>query len=296
MRKLSVILCNALFLLAITMAGHSAPSLDELGNISYSGIYENPVALTDGVYEGEPYVAGGSARPRVMLLDELLAADDINGDGTEDAWVLLSESAGGTGNYLYLAAVTRDDAGIQNIGTVRVGDRVDVIELTAADGLATLEYVTTDDGEPACCPTLIVTSTYGAKDGMISEQSQNRLGNLSLKQLEKVRWQLTEFAWNEPVPTGLSITAEFEDDRLSGFAGCNRYFATVKAPSPYDLSIGAVGSTRMACPPPQSTAEDRFLRALDNATQFSFMLGSLAITYRDADKVQTLLLERVATE
>lgn len=31
----------------------------QLANATYSGIYDEPVTLTDGVYEGEPFVEGG---------------------------------------------------------------------------------------------------------------------------------------------------------------------------------------------------------------------------------------------
>ena len=213
----------------------AAPTLEALGNIAYPGIYEEPVRLVNGVYEGEPFVAGGSARPRVELLADLYLTPDIDGDGSEDAFVLLNESSGGTGQFLYLAAVTRVEDGVRHAGTLRVGDRVDLA------------------GPP---------------------------------------WRLTGFDWHEPASEGVAFTARLEGDRLSGSAGCNNYCAMLEAPTPYELAIGPVGATRMACPPAQMDAENRFLGALQTATQFSFVLGKLVITYQRDDSYPVLVFQR----
>ena len=274
------------------VVGVAAPNLEGLGNIAYSGIHDEPIRLVNGLYEGEPFVAGGAARPRVQLLGDLFVTDDIDGDGSEDAYVLLSESSGGSGNDLYLAAVTHPDGTANNIATLRIGDRVDVMTLETSDGKATLEYVATGPGEAACCPTFRVSGVYGLKDGKLTELSREERGTLSIEQLAGSPWRLVQFGRSQPVPEGVSITAEFEGERISGSAGCNNYFATVKAPTPYEFSIGPVGATRMACPPPQLEAENRFLKALEKTMQFSFVLGKLAIDYQSNNTYSTLVFER----
>lgn len=277
-------------------SGIAAPSLDVLGNLAYAGIYETPLRLVDGVYEGDPFVPDGAARPRVELLGDLLVTGDIDGDGTEDAWVLLNESSGGTGQILYLAAVTHGGGEPRNAGTVAIGDRVDVMALRAADGKATLDFVAPGPGEPACCPTMIVSASYGLQDGRLTELSREERGTLTLAHLEGATWRLTRFAWNEAVPEAISITATFEGERVSGSAGCNRYFATVTAPTPYELAVGPAGSTRKACPPPQMAAESRYLTALQAATQFSFVLGKLAVSYDLDGRHGALIFERDAAD
>lgn len=197
---------------------------------------------------------------------------------------------------LYLAAVTLAGGAARNVGTLRIGDRVDVISLDATDEKATLDYVAAGPSEPSCCPTLLVSGVYGMKDGKLTELWRKGKGNLSLDTLAGVRWQLAGFDVNDPVPEGVEITAELDGERISGFAGCNQYFTTVKAPTPYELAIGPVGATRRACPPPQMQAEDRFLKALEDTTQFSFMLGKLVLGYRSGDRYATLLFERMERE
>jgi heat shock protein HslJ len=277
-------------------SGIAAPSVETMGNIAYAGIYDAPVQLLSGVYEGEPFVPGGAARPRVELLADLYATGNIDDDSVEDAWVLLNESSGGTGQFLFLAAVSEASGHPRNIGTIAIGDRVKVMSLEAEGGTATLTYVASGPQEPACCPTQIISGVYGLEDGTLAELSREELGTLSLEQLEEATWRLQRFARDEPVPDGISITAVFAGDRISGSAGCNRYFATVSAPTPYELGIVSAGTTRMACPPPQAAAEDRYLQALTHATQYSFVLGKLGISYRLDDNHGTLMFERMATE
>ena len=291
-------LSATIFAVCIALAGAAmaAPTLQAMGDIPYAGIYDAPVQLVDGLYEGEPFVPDGAARPRVELLRDLHATGDIDGDGVDEAWVLLNESSGGTGQFLYLAAVSQAGGSPRNIGTLAIGDRVKVMGLEAEGDTATLDYVAPGPREPACCPTQMISGVYGLKDGTLTELAREERGTLSLKQLEGTTWRLQRYAWSEPVPVGTSITAVFEGDRISGSAGCNRYFATVSAPSPYELDIGPAGTTRMSCPPPEAAAEKRYLRALESAIQYSFLLGKLAVSYRLDDEHGTLIFERTAAD
>ena len=67
------------------------------------------------------------------------------------------------------------------------------------------------------------------------------------------------------------------DGRVSGKAPCNRYFGAVKF-NGSDLSIGPLGSTRMACE--ALDEETRYLLALAAMTQVKTSLGQLIL--RDA--------------
>lgn len=80
-------------------------------------------------------------------------------------------------------------------------------------------------------------------------------------------WELRELA-GAPAPTGVGgrrATLRFESDatRVSGFAGCNRYFAEYTLDGT-GLRFGAVGMTRMACDEGM-TLEQRLSAALEAA-------------------------------
>src|SRR5215831_9584615 len=80
------------------------PTLKELKNLSYSGIegLEGSVKLVDGKWTGRPYKKGSASRPVVSLVGDLRITGDLEGDGTDDAVVLLNYAPGGTGQLLYL--------------------------------------------------------------------------------------------------------------------------------------------------------------------------------------------------
>lgn len=79
-------------------------TVEELINATYSAIYDQPVTLTEGRYEGEPFVEGDAARPIVEYVNRSEQFGDLDGDGVEDAVVFLVESGGGTGNFIHVAA------------------------------------------------------------------------------------------------------------------------------------------------------------------------------------------------
>ena len=64
---------------------------DLLKNMTYQGIYNEPITLTDGLYEGEPFVEDGASKPTVTLIP-FTAFGDLNGDGVDDCLLYTSPS------------------------------------------------------------------------------------------------------------------------------------------------------------------------------------------------------------
>lgn len=78
---------------------------------------------------------------------------------------------------------------------------------------------------------------------------------------------------DDPVDVNTLLTLRFENDgKISGHGGCNRFFASYES-TESGIKIGPVGSTRMACPEPQMSLEQRLFEVLDNTS---------AIEMRDA--------------
>ncbi|MDX2437573.1 MAG: hypothetical protein QNL88_11050, partial [Acidobacteriota bacterium] len=82
---------------------NSAPNPEELANATYSGLFGDPVTLDDGRWQGAPYVEGGASRPSAGLVRNFVLSGDLNGDGRDEAVVLVWESSGGSGTREYLA-------------------------------------------------------------------------------------------------------------------------------------------------------------------------------------------------
>ena len=81
-----------------------------------------------------------------------------------------------------------------------------------------------------------------------------------------------------PVAAGpRPITLRYEGGRIAGFAGCNRYFASLEVRDGDAVSVGTAGATRMACPEPQMAIESRFLKVLAGTRGAQIVDGRLVL-------------------
>lgn len=143
---------------------------DALRNATYAGIYDQPIPLTDGKYEGEPFVEGGASRPTVVFADLFATFGDLNGDGIEDAAVILAENSGGSGVFIYLAAVVDRDGAPVNAATHLLGDRVEIKSMTIDNRQIVVNMLTQGPDDPFCCPTLEVTVPFGLEGDQLVER------------------------------------------------------------------------------------------------------------------------------
>ena len=149
----------------------SLPALtpEILRNATYQGIYEQPVKLTNGYYEGEPFVPNSPIRPRLTFIAGYTAWGDLNGDGVEDAVTLLIENSGGSGVFYYMAAVINQNGQPVNVSTTLLGDRVNVQPFSLQNGEVTVKLITQGPTEPMCCGTLPVTWHYRLQDNKLTQ-------------------------------------------------------------------------------------------------------------------------------
>lgn len=111
----------------------------------------------DGKYaEGDASTAG---YVNLTLMD-LYAFGDLNGDGVNDAAVLVAANYGGTGVFVSLNAVLNEGGKPRHAAWTMVDDRPQVDLLDIRDGEITMEAIVHSFEDPACCPTLSVTRTY----------------------------------------------------------------------------------------------------------------------------------------
>ncbi|UCE89538.1 MAG: META domain-containing protein [Pseudomonadota bacterium] len=268
---------------------HKPPRPEQLANLSYQGIYDTPVTLSDGVYEGAPFVPGGASRPRVELIEHSFVTGNLGGDGAAEAVVLLSASTGGSGTQIYLAVTARGNDQLRNIATQRIGDRVQIRALRIEQQAIVLELIVAGPTDGACCPRQKLRNSYRLEGGQLVQAASVQLGTLGIADLNGAG-KVMQLDRNDAVPDDVTVSVTFSDGKISGAAGCNRYFGAVKGKDPYDLSVGPVGATRMACPEPVMAIEDRFLRALEGVRQFGFLMGKVALTWEVGQVMGTMLL------
>ncbi len=125
-------------------------------------------------------------------------------------------------------------------------------------------------------------------------QGKHMTGQIDLAgdpELTGIRWQPT-YVGPEPIPGDAGLWVQFDfDGGITGHAGCNSFFGSLQQ-TDTGIEIGAIGSTRMACPEPVMSRETAFLSALQQAAAFETSGGRM--TLLDADR--TLLVEFTAGE
>lgn len=274
------------------------PTIEELKNATYAGLDERlgPVTLSNGRWTGAPPALGAASRPSVELADDFRVVGDLDGDGLEEAVVVLTYSSGGTGVFSFLAVVTREDGTLRNVATAALGDRVQVRSARVEGGRLLVSAVRAGENDAACCPGDLVEWQWTLGEGRLNTPGAVRTGRLSLVTLAGTVWILR--AWDITAPAGLEpvVTLSYDAGRFTGTGGCNRYFAVVEGGAMAgEVKVGPLAATRMACPEPQSSVEARFLEQLGGARTVGFMLGRLAISYTRGDGFRGTMLFNAST-
>ena len=244
---------------------------DLLKNMTYQGIYDEPVTLTDGLYEGEPFEEGGASKPTVTLIP-FTAFGDLNSDSVNDAAVLLVENSGGTGSFVYLAAVLNSEGMPENVSTMLLGDRVSPESIVIVDGEIVLEAATHAEDDPLCCPSLKTRTTYALQNGELtavsSEEITESVPDELLGTWQWLAYQDTAELNDITVPDPAKYTLEFlADGTVQIKADCNSGSS----------SVTIDGSSLTFAPGPMTLAEcepdslyDDYLAKLGDVVTYVF--------------------------
>lgn len=280
---------------AIAQHDEATPSEQQLANATYQGIQPQPIWLSEGIWEGEPYVEGSAARPRVEMHASGIRHGDLDGDGRTEAVVPMTDLAAGTGSHLYLAVMEEDPGQVRNVATVRVGDRVQVRRLAVKGEHIVLETIEAGPDDAMCCPTSERERVYRLEGGTL-EGSMRELGEISPADLVGTTWRLTHLDWEEPLPAGIEASVSFRVDAIHGSSGCNAFGAPMKTVGPQSIEVGPISITRRACPPPRMEIEHALLERLRDVDRFSFLMEALVLSYDHEGELGALLLERQPQE
>jgi hypothetical protein len=143
----------------------SLPELSEnqLKNSVYQGrIFTEPIPLVDG-----SYISGTDEYALSVRLLPQIAYGDLDGDGWQDAAVLLAVSGGGTGVFVHLVAMLNQGGQAVQAGEVFIDDRPLINALAIQDGLIHLDAVIHGPEDPMVSPTLEVNMSYRLGGGIL---------------------------------------------------------------------------------------------------------------------------------
>ncbi len=129
----------------LTPAPSSRISLEILKNFTYwVEDFKTPAVLREGEFSND-MIHGRLIEPA--------AIGDLNGDGREDAAIILAISSGGTGTFFDLIALLDQGGALEQAGFAYIGDRQMINRLEIIEGQIILDYLTQPEGGPLCCPS-----------------------------------------------------------------------------------------------------------------------------------------------
>lgn len=131
-------------------------TLDMLRNGTYhTPFYNRTITLVNGTYsEGS-----GSSTFSVQMLN-VYGFGDLNGDGKNDAAIILAEADGGTGAFESVIAVIDQGGTPHQESQAQLGDRVLMNTVDISSGVIHLNMVVQGPSDALCCPSLPQKQNY----------------------------------------------------------------------------------------------------------------------------------------
>jgi hypothetical protein len=145
-------------------------TMDMLQNAEYASEFtaSKKAKLVGGKYE-ESAAPGSASKVTVTLVPQPVAFGDLNGDGIDDAAVILATNTGGSGTFIYLNAVLNDKGAAKFASSISLGDRVSPRTITISEGVLTVDEIRHGPSDPLCCPTQQATLKFKLVDGKLVE-------------------------------------------------------------------------------------------------------------------------------
>lgn len=109
------------------------------------------------------------------------------------------------------------------------------------------------------------------------------------RSLDGTHWRLSGWTLSSLNPADLTITAQFEDGKISGNSGVNTYGGPVKIGPGSAFSAGPLSSTEMAGSESAMRAETAYMTLLGQARSYKMADG--ALTLYDGGGNESLIFE-----
>ena len=110
--------------------------------------------------------------------------------------------------------------------------------------------------------------------------------------LDGTSWKLSGWTLSSLTPADFTITASFNDGKISGRSAVNSYSGSYTADSNGSFDVGQLASTEMAGPEPAMRAESAYMTLLQQARSYS--LADRTLTLSDAHGNESLIFDRAS--
>lgn len=131
-----------------------------------------------------------------------------------------------------------------------------------------------DDSAPA-------STEASATVGSTASIAQSGSPQSSATDLQDTKWQLSAASLSSVDLAKYEITIEFAVDKVSGFAGVNRYTGSFETEPDGSIKFGPLATTKMAGTPEAMAAESAYLKALQAVSRYSAGKTDLSLVNPD---------------
>lgn len=135
-------------------------------NTTYQ-IGKDLITLKDGVSETQ--LPNSSAIVKTRIFGEPVYGD-LNGDGIDDAGLMLSYESGGSGTFYYTASAINYNGDFQGINAILLGDRIAPQTIEIRDGILIANYAERKPTDPMTTQPSIGVSKYMRFEGGVLKE------------------------------------------------------------------------------------------------------------------------------
>lgn len=232
-------------------------------------------------------IAPGSATVNELTVFGEPAFGDIDGDGDEDAVVILVNNPGGSGSFFYGALAINVDGKYRGTDAILLGDRIAPQTYQIVDDHAEINYAVRKVGEDFTVPPSVGQSLflkYDPKTFRLMQIEPNFSGeaNPAVMKLDMQPWtwlktDLADKTEIIPKRAGAFKLTFQANGTMSATTDCNSIGGTYEVKG-QQLTFGNLAMTEMFCADSQ---EQDFVKLLNDTESYSFTgKGELLITLK----------------
>ena len=246
----------------------------DVKNLSYV-VNGETFNLVGGIASNE--IAPGSATKNTLSIFGEPVYGDLNGDGKNDAAILLANNPGGSGTFYYaVLAIDGNDDKYKVTNTLLLGDRIAPQTIEIHDGRAVFNYAIRKAGEPMTTPPSIGKSlwiNYDKKTGNIGEWVKDFEGEanpsvmtLPMKKWEWVKTQMNDGATVIPKKSGVFTLTFDKNGKINIGTDCNNMSGKYTV-SEKNITFSQMISTMMYC---DGSQEQDFAKKINEVKSYMF--------------------------
>ena len=248
-------------------------------------IGDQVVTLVDG--QAQAPAAPGSSTTITTGVWGVPEIADLNGDGREDAALVLIHDSGGSGTFYYVVAAISDDDGYRGTPGVFLGDRIEPRSIAVVDDRIIVKFLERAPGDALAESPSVPTeqlAIYDVETGQLAQVARNFEGEADPARmtLQMKTWNWVKTVYNDDTvhtplePDVFGLT--FDDEgNLHVTTDCNtmngRYLV-----DEHRIQFEQMTSTRMFC---EGSQEQEFAKMLDSVSSYLFTdRGQLVLEIR----------------